>query len=196
MNLYMNKKIEDLKNDIIDMTEKRKEELEGISSYIHKNPELSYKEYKAQKILCDYLEKNGFKVTKGIADLSTSFEAVYDTGRSGKEIAFLAEYDALPGIGHGCGHNLIGTSSVGAGVILKNIMEENNVSGVLKVIGTPAEEYGSGKIAMVNKGVFKELDAALIMHPADASMPDDISFAAATIEYNFKGTAAHAAAFP
>ncbi|MEW8974138.1 MAG: M20 family metallopeptidase [Tissierellaceae bacterium] len=192
----MDKKVLELKKDIENMADQNRKELEDISSYIHENPELSFEEYKAQEILCDYLEKNEFKIEKGIGGLETSFEGIYDTGIAGKKIAFLAEYDALPDVGHGCGHNLIGTSAVGAGVILKEIIKENNIPGMIKVIGTPAEENGSGKITMVDKGVFKGLDAALIMHPSDASMPDDISFAAATIEYNFKGVSAHAAAFP
>lgn len=186
----------EIKNKIVDISDRRKEELEEISHYIHSNPELSYKEYKAQEILVEYLKKNGFEVEKGVGGLETSFEATYNSGKPGKTIAFLAEYDALPEIGHGCGHNLIGTSATGAGVVLKEIMEENDIPGVLKVIGTPAEEYGSGKIAMVENGVFEGIDAALLMHPSDASMPDDISFAAATIEYHFTGKSAHAAAFP
>lgn len=95
----------------------------------------------------------------------------------------MAEYDALPEIGHGCGHNIIGTSSAGAGVVLKEIMQKHDLGGVLKVIGTPAEERVGGKILMLREGVFKGLDAAMIMHPTDATIPDDISFASVNIEY-------------
>ena len=108
----------------------------------------------------------------------------------------MAEYDALPEIGHGCGHNIIGTSSAGAGVVLKEIMQKHDLGGVLKVIGTPAEERVGGKILMLREGVFKGLDAAMIMHPTDATIPDDISFASVNIEYVFHGKPAHSAAFP
>lgn len=87
----------------------------------------------------------------------------------------MGEYDCLPEIGHGCGHNLIGTSAAGAGIVLKEVMEKHEIGGVLKVLGTPAEEKGSGKAIMVRHGVFEGIDAALLMHPCDESMPDDIS---------------------
>ena len=108
----------------------------------------------------------------------------------------MGEYDCLPEIGHGCGHNLIGTSAAGAGIVLKEVMEKHEIGGVLKVLGTPAEEKGSGKAIMVRHGVFEGIDAALLMHPCDESMPDDISFAAITLEFAFKGKPAHAAACP
>ncbi|MCI7795962.1 MAG: M20 family metallopeptidase [Lachnospiraceae bacterium] len=188
--------IKAMKQGICSAAISHREELEEVSSYIFKNPELAFHEVKGQTALCNVLEKNGFKVTKGVGGIPTSFEAVYDTGKTGKKIAFLAEYDALPDIGHGCGHNIIGTSSAGAGIILKEIMEKNGLPGVLKVIGTPAEERVGGKILMLREGVFKGLDAAMVMHPADATMPDDISFACVNMEYVFHGRAAHAAAFP
>ena len=185
-----------IKKDLEKLAIDNKDDLEDISLYIHSNPELQFDEYKAQKILTDYLEANGFQVKKGIANLDTSFEAVYDSGIPGKDIAFMAEYDALKGLGHACGHNIIGTSSTGAGVILKEVMEKYNIPGTLRVIGTPAEEGPGAKCNMIEAGVFKDLDAALIMHPAEDSMPDDISFASANIKYSFKGEPAHAAAFP
>lgn len=186
----------DMKKKIQSLADGHKEELEQVSSYIFNNPELAFTETKAQKALCDLLENHGFAVTKGVGGIETSFEAVYDTGKPGKHIAFMAEYDALPEIGHGCGHNIIGTSSAGAGIVLKEIMEQNDLSGVLKVIGTPAEERVGGKILMLREGVFKGLDAAMIMHPTDATIPDDISFACVNMEFVFHGKPAHAAAFP
>ncbi len=188
--------IESMKKSIETAAVNHKEEFEKVSTYIFNNPELAFTEKKAQKALCDLLENNGFKVTKGIAGLETSFEAVYDSGKPGKTIAFMAEYDALPEIGHGCGHNIIGTSSAGAGVVLKEIMQANNIGGVLKVLGTPAEERVGGKILMLREGAFKGLDAAMIMHPTDATIPDDISFACENLEFIFSGKPAHAAAFP
>ena len=110
--------------------------------------------------------------------------------------AFMCEYDALPEIGHACGHNLIGTSGAGAGVILKEIMEKYGIGGTLKVLGTPAEENGSGKITMLDEGIFEGIDMALIMHPSDMSMPDDIAFACVNKTYTFSGKPAHTAACP
>lgn len=187
---------ESMKKAIEASAASHKEEFEKVSSHIFNNPELAFTEFKGQEALCTLLENNGFQVKKGIAGLETSFEAVYDTGKPGKKIAFMAEYDALPEIGHGCGHNIIGTSSAGAGVVLKEIMQENDLGGVLKVIGTPAEERVGGKILMLREGAFEGLDAAMIMHPTDATIPDDISFASVNLEFTFQGKPAHAAAFP
>lgn len=186
----------DIKNEIQQTALESKGVFEDISSYIFENPELAFEEHKAQKILSDCLESNGFKVDRGIANLETSFEATYKNGEDGPVIAFLAEYDALPEIGHACGHNIIGTSSVGAGIILKDMMEKHDIKGTLKVIGTPAEERVGGKLIMIEEGVFNNIDAAFILHPADASMPDDISFACVNLEITFDGKASHAAAFP
>ena len=188
--------LETLKQEISTLADARQEEFEKVCSYIFENPELAFKEYKAQEALCKLLESNGFEVKRGISELPTSFEAVYDTGKPGKTVALMGEYDCLPEIGHGCGHNIIGTSAAGAGIVLKEVMEKHGIGGVLKVLGTPAEEKGSGKAIMVRHGVFKGIDTALLMHPTEASMPDDISFACVTLEFTFKGSPAHAAAFP
>lgn len=185
-----------IKEEIRDLAINSKKKYEDISSYIFDNPELAFEEFKAQKVLSDCLEESGFEVKRGIANLETSFEAIYSKVEGGPTIAFLAEYDALPEIGHACGHNIIGTSSVGAGIVLKNMMDKYNIPGTIKVIGTPAEERVGSKISMIREGVFKDLDAAFILHPADASMPDDISFACINLEICFEGKASHAAAFP
>ena len=188
--------LETLKQEISTLADARQGEFEKVCSYIFENPELAFKEYKAQEALCKLLESNGFEVKRGISELPTSFEAVYDTGKPGKTVALMGEYDCLPEIGHGCGHNIIGTSAAGAGIVLKEVMKKHGIGGVLKVLGTPAEEKGSGKAIMVRHGVFKGIDTALLMHPTEASMPDDISFACVTLEFTFKGRPAHAAAFP
>lgn len=188
--------LEDMKRDIMELAGEKKEELEQVSSYIFSHPELAFEEYQSQEALCSLLEKGGFHVKKGIAGLETSFEAVYDTGRPGKTVALMGEYDCLPEIGHGCGHNLIGTSAAGAGIVLKEIMDRYQLGGALKVLGTPAEEQGSGKAIMVREGVFKNIDAAFLMHPMEASIPDDVSFACVTMEFTFTGKSAHAAAYP
>lgn len=192
----MDTSITTLKRELQSLTLDRKSYFEKISDYIFQHPELAYHEYKAQEILCAALESNGFDVTKGVGGIETSFTAVYTHETPGKTIAFMAEYDALPEIGHACGHNIIATSSVGAGIVLKALMEKYALAGTLKVIGTPAEERGGGKVQMLREGIFDGLDAAMIMHPTEATIPDDISFASVNMEYAFHGKAAHAAAYP
>jgi amidohydrolase len=182
-----------LKTNIQNIVDSNSVELIKLSQYIHKNPELGYKEFKAQKALTDFLSDNGFSVEKGVADIETSFSAEYKAG-NGPTIAFVAEYDALPDIGHACGHNIIGTSAIGAGVAAKCIVDE--YGGTIKVIGTPAEELIEVKQKMIDAGIFDDIDAAMLMHPVEISMADDISFAATNIKYIFHGEAAHAAAFP
>ena len=192
----MEDRVRKYKEEICALSEKKQEELGNICSYIFSNPELGLKEFKAQKILCDYLEDNGFNVERGVGSLDTAFIATYDSEKPGPTVALLAEYDCLPQIGHGCGHNIIGTSSTGAGVVLKEIMQKNNIGGILKIMGTPAEENVGGKCVMLDEGAFKGIDAALIMHPTDESIPDDISFASVNMEFTFHGKPAHSAAFP
>ncbi|UWD48339.1 M20 family metallopeptidase [Clostridioides difficile] len=185
-----------IKEDIKLLSDEKKVSFEKVSKFLFENPELAFEEFKSQKALCDLLEESGFNVTKGVGGLETSFEAVYSNGAGGKTVAFLAEYDALPGMGHACGHNIISTSSVGAGIILKEIIKRYDIEGTVKVFGTPAEERVGGKITMIREGVFKGVDAALILHPCDASIPDDISFAQVNLKFDFSGKASHAAAYP
>ena len=186
----------EIKHEIEDLAEKHKEEFETVSACIFEHPELAYEEVTARDTLCGLLERHGFSVKKGAGSLETAFVAEYKSGKPGMTFAFLCEYDALPEIGHACGHNLIGTSGAGAGIVLKEIMEKYGLGGTLKVLGTPAEENGSGKITMLDEGIFKGIDMALIMHPSDMSMADDISFAAVNKIYTFKGKPAHTAACP
>ena len=185
-----------VKHEIETLAEKHRDEFETVSACIFAHPELAYHETLAQDQLCGLLEKHGFKVQRGAGSLETAFVAEYRSGKPGMTFAFMCEYDALPEIGHACGHNLIGTSGAGAGVILKEIMEKYGIGGTLKVLGTPAEENGSGKITMLDEGIFDGVDMALIMHPSDMSMADDISFAAVNKTYTFTGKPAHTAACP
>lgn len=151
----------EIKLELAASAEEKKKQFEDLSLAIFHHPELALHEYKAQQTLCDFLEANGFQAQRGLGSLDTSFEAVYDSGAAGRRVAFLAEYDALPKLGHACGHNLIGASAAGAGVILKDAMQKHGVGGVLKVIGTPAEECVGGKVIMLREGVFDGLDAAI-----------------------------------
>lgn len=140
-----------------------KERLVEISDYIYNNPELGNEEYKAVEALTTFLKEHDFKVETSIADMDTAFKATFDSGKSGMTIGYLCEYDALPKIGHGCGHNMIGVMSAGAGVVLSKILHE--IGGKVIVYGTPAEETNGGKVILAEAGIFDELDAAMIVHP-------------------------------
>ena len=185
-----------MKHEIVAIADAHREEFEAVSTYIFENPELGCKEVKAQDALCSLLEKHGFDVQRGYGSLDTAFVAEYKSGKPGMTFAFMCEYDALPEIGHACGHNLIGTSGAGAGVVLKEIMEKYDLGGTLKVMGCPAEEILIGKVTMLNEGAFDGIDMALVMHPSDESMADDIAFACVNKVYTFKGKPAHTAACP
>ncbi len=188
--------INQVKKEMEQLAESHREEFEAASAHIFTHPELAFHEKEAQKTLCDLLERHGFQVQRKAGSLETAFVAEYDSKKPGKTFAFMAEYDALPALGHACGHNLIGTSAAGAGVVLKQVMEQYGIGGKLRVIGTPAEENGSGKIVLLEDGVFSDVDMALIMHPNDVSIADDISFAAVNRTYTFTGKPAHSAACP
>ncbi len=139
----------------------RRNELRELSLKIHSNPELGFHEVKAAAWLTAYLEKNGFSVERGICGLETAFRAVYGQGKP--VIAIMAEYDALPEVGHACGHNIISTSAVGAGIAVKTAVD--HFGGSLLVIGTPAEEIYGGKAIMAERGAFNEVDIAMMVHP-------------------------------
>jgi amidohydrolase len=184
--------IEKLKLKVKDSVESQKQQLIQLSLNIHDNPELGFEEEKASVWLTSYLEDSGFHVERGIADLATAFRATY--GQGSPRIALLAEYDALPKIGHGCGHNIIAASAVGAGVASKSIVDQ--LGGSVVVLGTPAEEVFGGKIDMVKAGIFKEIDVAMIVHPDVRNMPTEEALACSSLEVEFFGRPAHAAAQP
>jgi amidohydrolase len=184
--------IEKLKLKVKDSVESQKQQLIQLSLNIHDNPELGFEEEKASAWLTSYLEDSGFHVERGIAGLATAFRATY--GQGSPRIALLAEYDALPKIGHGCGHNIIAASAVGAGVASKSIVDQ--LGGSVVVLGTPAEEVFGGKIDMVKAGIFKEIDVAMIVHPDVRNMPTEEALACSSLEVEFFGRPAHAAAQP
>ncbi|MCR0328972.1 M20 family metallopeptidase [[Clostridium] innocuum] len=167
-----------------------------LASYIHANPEIAFEEKKAASALSSYLHEAGFIVETGIAGLETAFKAVFKKG-DGPRIAVLAEYDALQGLGHACGHNLIATSALGCAVAVKHALEHNDLQGSIEVYGTPAEEDGGGKIIMLDHGVFDGLDAVFLMHPTSAMARiggECASFTDFVIEYF--GKSAHAESHP
>ncbi len=178
-------------------------ELVDISLDIHAHPELNYQEHHAAKVLADALERHGMKVERGVGGVETAFRATMNGGAgSGPTVAILAEYDALPEIGHGCGHNLIAMAGMGAGLgVLANL---KSLHGRVMVIGTPAEEGGGGKIRMLDAGVFEDVDLTLSSHPSSnrTVIPTEIplteswSLAMVGYRYIFHGKAAHAAAAP
>lgn len=184
--------IEQLKTSIVNEVESRRSQLMELSLKIHSHPELAFKEVKAAEWLTDYLAGEGFTVEKGICDLPTAFRASYGQGKP--VVAFLAEYDALPKLGHACGHNIIGTSAVGAGVAAK--LAANRYGGTVQVIGTPAEELYGGKILMAEKGAFDTLDVAMLVHPARRNAAATRLLACQNLNVEFFGQASHAAARP
>ncbi len=180
-----------------------RQELVDISLDIHAHPELNYQEHHAARALADALERHGFQVERGVGGVETAFRGVIQGGKGdGPTVALLAEYDALPGIGHGCGHNLIAMSNLGAGLGVKAVME--SLPGRVIVLGTPAEEGGGGKIRLLDASVFKDVDVALSSHPSSnrtiipADIPQDQSWSLAMVGYRyaFHGKAAHAAVVP
>jgi amidohydrolase len=179
------------------------QELVGISLDIHAHPELNYQEYHAAQVLADALERHGFQVERGVGRVETAFRAVMPGGHGdGPTVALLAEYDALPGIGHGCGHNLIAMSNLGAGLGMKAAL--SSLPGRVTVIGTPAEEGGGGKIRLLDAGVFEDVDVVLSSHPSSnrtiipVDIPKDQSWSLAMVGYRYAyhGKAAHAAVVP
>jgi amidohydrolase len=184
--------IEKLKLKVKDSVESQRQQLIQLSLNIHDNPELGFKEEKASAWLASYLEGSGFHVERGIASLATAFRATY--GQRSPRIALLAEYDALPKIGHGCGHNIIAASAVGAAVASKSIIDQ--LGGSIVVLGTPGEEVFGGKIDMVKAGTFKEIDVAMLVHPEVRNMPTEEALACSSLEVEFFGRPAHAAGQP
>jgi len=183
-----------LKEKVVNRIEELKEELFEVSDYIHGHPEYNFEEYLSSRILEQHLENHGFKVERGIAGLDTAFKAVCDSGKSGFDIGLFGEYDAVKGLGHACGHNIMGTVALGAGIAVSSIIHETG--GKVSVFGTPAEEGGGGKILMLEKGAFNGLDAAMILHPASDTVVNDISYSRTDVEVDFYGKASHAATFP
>jgi amidohydrolase len=184
--------IEELKVEVKDRVESQRHQLIQLSLNIHDNPELGFEEEKASAWLTGYLENSGFNIEQGIASLATAFRATY--GQGIPRIALLAEYDALPKIGHGCGHNIIAASAVGAAVASKSIIDQ--LGGSVVVLGTPGEEVIGGKIDIVKAGVFKEIDVAMMVHPNILNMVTVQTLACSTLEVEFFGRPAHAAAQP
>lgn len=168
--------------------------LEAFALDLHGHPEIAFAEHRSSAALRDALAAAGFEVEAGVAGLDTAFVARHRFGPGGPRIALIAEYDALPKLGHACGHNLIAAASLGAARALVRALDV--AAGELLVVGTPAEEGGGGKILMLRAGVFDGIDAAMMFHPGARTMVMRGSLAATRVTMRFHGRAAHAAAAP
>jgi amidohydrolase len=172
--------------------ERAHEALIGLSHWIQANPELNYHETLATGWLVEWLEKAGFEVERNVADLETAFVGRYGSGDL--NVAIIAEYDALPEVGHACGHNIISASAIGAAIALAAVADQLGIK--VSVIGTPAEEGGGGKIVMVDRGVFDGVHCALMIHPGPSDLLLPEVLAAQTLEVTYTGKPAHAGSFP
>jgi amidohydrolase len=184
--------LERAKHRLADEVDRRSELLIDISHQIHARPELCFEEHFAHDLLTDVLASEGLTMTPQARGIDTAFEA--RAGQEGATVAIICEYDALPGIGHACGHNIIAAAGLGAGLAAAALAGE--LGGRVVVLGTPAEEGGGGKVLLIEGGAFDGVDAALMVHPADADLiaMDVIAVHQAVASYH--GEAAHAAAFP
>lgn len=163
-----------------------------LSETLHAHPETAWQEYQAVDWVADVLAEKDFQVTRKYFGFDTAFLAEYGSGAT--KVGFMAEYDALPGLGHACGHNLIAASSVGAGLALAPLADELDLT--IRVYGTPAEEGGGGKVEMIDAGAFQDLDFAMMVHPAAVDIAEAEPFAVAHQHVEYTGVSAHAAAYP
>ncbi len=182
---------------LYDAIEQRRDHYIATSQDIHARPEIGNEEFYASDTLIALLEAADFNVDKAVAGHETSFYAVKDSGLEGPTVAFLAEYDALPGLGHACGHNIIGTTSVAAAIALADALPETG--GRVVVLGTPAEEggpNGSAKGSFVKHGYLKDVDVALMLHPSGKTALSGETLAVDPLNFHFYGKPAHASGSP
>ena len=192
------REIGELKHLVQEAVDEQRERLYSISRWLYENPELGSEEFKAAKLLTEELEGHGFSVERSLLGMPTAFCATYKGNRNGPRVAVLAEYDALPGVGHGCGHNLIAASAVGAGIAASKVIGE--LDGEVLVVGTPAEEgrgpSAGSKVIMAEKGFWDEMDAVIMLHPAVRWGVGSRSLGIWTVKMEFEGQTSHAAASP
>lgn len=181
--------IKDRAGEVVDAA---REKLIGLSHRLHANPELGFEEHESSRAVAAVLESHGFDVTMGVAELETAFVA--EAGSGPLVIGICAEYDALPGIGHACGHNVIAAAAVGAGIALAKVADDVGIT--VRVLGTPAEEGGGGKILMLERGAFDGIHAAMMVHPSPFEMPAMGCLAVQHFDVRYHGRSAHASAFP
>lgn len=182
-----------LKEKMAHTIEALKEQIIDVAEAIYDHPETGNQEYFAVELLTGILAARGFKITRPLCQMPTAFRAELEGG-IGPRVALIAEYDALPGLGHACGHNLIAAASLGAALALAETIKE--LGGTVVLLGTPAEETYGAKVALVRQGVFNDLDAVMMFHPGDTNAVEVYSLALEALEFIFEGRAAHAAACP
>lgn len=178
-------------NDSIDAAA---DELIEASHQIHANPELAFKEFFACETLTGVLKEHDLEVETGVFTLETAFQSDLKGSENGPVAAILAEYDALPGIGHACGHNIIATTALGATLGLRGVIDQ--LPGTVRLLGTPAEEKGGGKELMARAGAFEDVDAALMIHPAGVNLASMPCICVAEVEVIYHGKSSHASAMP
>jgi amidohydrolase len=183
------------KEDLVRTVETIAYDLDEISKFLYENPETAYHEHKSCRRLCEFLESRGFTVKTPVGGVETAFFAVPEnTLPTRPRVAFLAEYDALEKIGHGCGHNMIAAISLGAAVALRQTFPD--LSGSIVVVGTPAEEGGGGKAKLADAGVFEDIDVAIMTHPGHDNLIGEDTLGRIKARVEFFGRTAHAAAAP
>ncbi|MGI1690986.1 M20 family metallopeptidase [Thermoanaerobacter uzonensis] len=185
--------MEELKKKVISFIDSIKGEIFEVADEIYKNPELGNQEFKASKLLKEKINGYGFLINE-VEGLPTAFLAQKKLKKPGPRVALLAEYDALPEIGHACGHNLIAAASFGAAAALGALSEE--LFGEVMLVGSPAEETDGAKVILVERGVFNDVDAAMMVHPGNRTTVYTTSLAIEALEFTYTGKAAHAAAAP
>ncbi len=188
--------IESLKVRFIEAAEGLGQRLAALSDGFYRNPETALEEHSTSAAMRDFLAGAGFSVREGVAHMPTAFSA--SMGSGAPVVALLAEMDALPDVGHGCGHNIGGVASIGAaaalGAVLKDTLEAGR--GTLLVLGTPAEEIGKGKIEMIKNGLFDGVDAAMMVHASSKRTVVKHFIGLARLSFTFHGRASHASAYP
>lgn len=175
----------------------RLNELWSMAQYIHACPELAFQEIEACRVQCEFLEENGFVVERNLGGLDTAYKATFQYKPGDLTLAVVSEYDALPEIGHACGHNLICTAALGTALETKKFMEDNEIPGTFIVMGTPAEETGGGKIKLLEQDAFNGIDAVLFMHPtSNTTRLAGECMSSTSIKIEYQGKSAHAASHP
>jgi amidohydrolase len=185
-------KLRALKESLVEHVTLRREELTAVAAQLYEAPEIGLDEHRAAALLAGILEREGYVVERGVAGLETAFRAV--SGEGGPTVAILAEMDALPILGHACGHNIIAAAALGAALALRSALPAD--AGRVVVFGTPAEELGIGKVDMIAAGCFRDIDFAMMVHPSSRRLVVKGAIGLARVRFHFTGRAAHAAAYP
>ena len=177
-----------MKERLINYIEEHMDTYTSIVKFLYEHPEVGNEEFQAMELLSNTLKENGFQTEKAFV-VPTGFIGTYKSNKPGPVIAFMCEYDALPEVGHGCGHNLIAATSLAAGCALKSIIDE--IGGEIRVIGTPAEENFGGKVSMANAHVFDDVDAAMMIHPDTKNGLGGRTVALNPLKFEFFGVNTH-----